>query len=137
MPLDHPRIHAASVLARAIEAALPPDSAHPVWTASDAGLSPDVDGPLTVVQATSAPAGHARWLWLVDVTLVTHGETPDAAWDAHAAAADALLDLRRADFDAGIIVSGASCTQEPDDVPGRPQDWAQVRSNYTLTLRSA
>ena len=65
MSLDHPRIHAASVLARAIEAALPPDSAHPVWTASDASLSPDVDGPLTVCRPhrhrPATPAGCGWW----------------------------------------------------------------------------
>lgn len=137
MTLDRPRFHAGSVLAAHIHATLQgTPGAHEVVTSSDITLDLSGGGPaLTVVRATARPIGYARWAYSTTITLVTHGATLDDAWGAHAAAADVLL-AGGAAFDSPHIISGASCTQEPDELVGRPQDWAAVSSTYTAVIRS-
>ena len=93
--------------------------------------------PVTVVQASYAPAPGTlpgnRWLFAVNVTLMTFAPTIDEALTVGGDVADVLLSLAKV---GSVRLSSVTCTSEPTDRGhSAPSGASTVASTYTAYMR--
>lgn len=128
---QHKRVDPQEVLVQALREA-------GVIVLGEVGPSLDpTQEPVTVLQTPNPrPMGPlTRWVFWVNVTLVTYAESAGQARATHYQASDALLGLTDV-LGESIRVSAVTCTQEPSPIGSAdtPQ-WPGVVSLYSLTLR--